>query len=106
MEENMCGIIGYIGKKNPVETLIMGLKRLEYRGYDSSGIAIKGENNVQLIKSTGRISKLEEKINKTKVINGNISIANIRWTKHGVPTITNAHHHHVDRVTIVHNCII
>ena len=102
----MCGIIGYIGKKNPVETLIMGLKRLEYRGYDSSGIAIKGENNVQLIKSTGRISKLEEKINKTKVINGNIGIAHTRWATHGVPTITNAHPHQVGRVTIVHNGII
>ena len=53
----MCGIVGYVGKNNPIESLIDGLKKLEYRGYDSSGIAIKGNNNIQIIKSTGRISK-------------------------------------------------
>ena len=102
----MCGIIGYIGKKNPIEFLIDGLKKLEYRGYDSSGIAIKGENSVQLIKSTGRIKNLENKINNTKVLDGNIGIAHTRWATHGMPTVANAHPHKVSKVTLVHNGII
>jgi len=106
MEEYMCGIIGYIGKKNPIEFLIDGLKKLEYRGYDSSGIAIKGENSVQLIKSTGRIKNLENKINNTKVLDGNIGIAHTRWATHGMPTVANAHPHKVSKVTLVHNGII
>ena len=59
----MCGIIGYIGKRNPVEILIEGLKKLEYRGYDSAGVALKG-NTIQVIKSVGKISNLEDKLNK------------------------------------------
>ena len=102
----MCGIIGYIGKKNPIEFLIDGLKKLEYRGYDSSGIAIKDENSVQLIKSTGRIKNLENKINNTKVLDGNIGIAHTRWATHGMPTVANAHPHKVGKVTLVHNGII
>ena len=102
----MCGIIGYIGKKNPIEFLIDGLKKLEYRGYDSSGIAIKDENSVQLIKSTGRIKNLENKINNTKVLDGNIGIAHTRWATHGMPTVANAHPHKVSKVTLVHNGII
>ena len=102
----MCGIIGYIGKKNPVEFLIDGLKKLEYRGYDSSGIAIRDKNSVQLIKSTGRIKNLENKINNTKVLDGNIGIAHTRWATHGMPTVANAHPHKVGKVTLVHNGII
>lgn len=102
----MCGIIGYVGKKNPIEFLIDGLKKLEYRGYDSSGIAIKDENSVQLIKSTGRIKNLENKINNTKVLDGNIGIAHTRWATHGMPTVANAHPHKVSKVTLVHNGII
>ena len=62
----MCGIVGYVGEQHPKEFLIDGLKKLEYRGYDSSGIAIKNSDNIQIIKSTGKISDLEDKVNNTE----------------------------------------
>ena len=62
----MCGIIGYKGKKHPKEILLSGLKNLEYRGYDSAGIALKNDSNIQIIKSVGKISNLEEKVNNEK----------------------------------------
>ena len=68
----MCGIIGYIGKKQPVNFLLEGLKKLEYRGYDSSGIAIKENENIQIIRSIGRIKDLENRTKNTKLLNGNI----------------------------------
>ena len=74
----MCGIIGYIGKKQPVNFLLEGLKKLEYRGYDSSGIAIKENENIQIIRSIGRIKDLENKTKNTKLLNGNIGIAHTR----------------------------
>ncbi len=102
----MCGIIGYIGKKSPAEFLINGLKNLEYRGYDSSGIAIKENNQIQIIKSVGRIRDLEKKIHNSKLLKGNIGIAHTRWATHGEPTVKNAHPHQVGKVTLVHNGII
>ncbi len=102
----MCGIIGYIGKKSPEEFLINGLKNLEYRGYDSSGIAIKENNQIQIIKSVGRIRDLEKKIHNSKLLKGNIGIAHTRWATHGEPTVKNAHPHQVGKVTLVHNGII
>lgn len=102
----MCGIIGYIGKKQPVNFLLEGLKKLEYRGYDSSGIAIKENENIQIIRSIGRIKDLENKTKNTKLLNGNIGIAHTRWATHGEPTEKNAHPHQVGNVTLVHNGII
>lgn len=102
----MCGIVGYIGKKSPEEFLINGLKNLEYRGYDSSGIAIKENNQIQIIKSVGRIRDLEKKIHNSKLLKGNIGIAHTRWATHGEPTVKNAHPHKVGKVTLVHNGII
>lgn len=102
----MCGIIGYIGNKNPVDILISGLKCLEYRGYDSSGIAIKNNDDVQIIKSVGKISKLEEKIGKENLIDASIGIAHTRWATHGAANIKNAHPHKSGRVIVVHNGII
>ena len=102
----MCGIIGYIGKKSPIDVLIEGLKNLEYRGYDSAGIAIKNDKEVQKVKSVGKIANLEEKINNTKLIDSNLGIAHTRWATHGSPTEINAHPHTVGDVTIVHNGII
>ena len=102
----MCGIIGYIGKKQPVNFLLEGLKKLEYRGYDSSGIAIKENENIQIIRSIGRIKDLENKTKNTKLLNGNIGIAHTRWVTHGEPTEENAHPHQVGNVTLVHNGII
>ena len=102
----MCGIVGYVGKDSPIEALIDGLKKLEYRGYDSSGVALKGNDNIQIIKSTGRIVELEEKIKKEKIIKSNLGIAHTRWATHGEANETNAHPHKVGKVTIVHNGII
>ena len=102
----MCGILGYVGKKEVVEVLLDGLKALEYRGYDSAGIALLNKDEVQVIRSVGRISNLEEKIKKEKTIDSNIGIAHTRWATHGGVTEENAHPHKVNKVTIVHNGII
>ncbi len=103
---NMCGIIGYIGEKHPQEVLLSGLKNLEYRGYDSAGIALKNEKEIQIIKSVGKISNLEEKIKKEKCIDCHMGIAHTRWATHGEPTEENAHPHKVGKITLVHNGII
>lgn len=102
----MCGIIGYIGEKNPVDILINGLKNLEYRGYDSAGIALKNDNQIEVIKSVGKIVNLEEKLKNMEVIPSNLGIAHTRWATHGKPTETNAHPHTAGKVTLVHNGII
>ena len=102
----MCGIVGYVGEQHPKEFLIDGLKKLEYRGYDSSGIAIKNSDNIQIIKSTGKISDLEDKVNKENLIHSKLGIAHTRWATHGEANETNAHPHKVNKVTIVHNGII
>ena len=101
----MCGIIGYIGNKRPEKILIEGLKKLEYRGYDSAGIALFN-NDVQIIKSLGKISNLEDKINNTDLIDSNIGIAHTRWATHGEPSEVNAHPHRIGHITLVHNGII
>ncbi len=101
----MCGIIGYIGDKRPEKILIEGLKKLEYRGYDSAGIALFN-NEVQIIKSLGKISNLEDKINNTDLIDSNIGIAHTRWATHGEPSEVNAHPHRIGHITLVHNGII
>jgi len=101
----MCGIIGYVGKnKRAVDVLIDGLKALEYRGYDSAGIAIICEDNIKIIKSSGKIKNLEKKILKTDV--SNIGIGHTRWATHGEPSFRNSHPHRVGDVTLVHNGII
>lgn len=102
----MCGIIGYIGEKNPVDILINGLKSLEYRGYDSAGIALKDKDEIEIIKSVGKIVNLEEKLKQEKTIPSHLGIAHTRWATHGKPTEKNAHPHTAGRVTLVHNGII
>ena len=99
----MCGIMGYTGKKNSIPIVIEGLKQLEYRGYDSAGIAYIIDNNIKIIKEKGRISNLE---NLLEGDSSNTCIGHTRWATHGSPSRINAHPHNVGSVTIVHNGII
>ena len=100
----MCGIIGYIGeKKNSIDVIIDGLKHLEYRGYDSAGIAYVKDNNVVIEREVGRISNLESVLKKDT---SHIGIGHTRWATHGKPTKENAHPHKVGNITLVHNGII
>jgi glutamine---fructose-6-phosphate transaminase (isomerizing) len=105
----MCGIVGGIAERNVVPVLLEGLRRLEYRGYDSSGIAVLDENkNLKRIRSLGKIKKLQEKIEQIdEVLTGRIAIAHTRWATHGKPSENNAHPHiSNDLVAVVHNGII
>ena len=102
----MCGIIGYIGKRNPKEILVNGLKKLEYRGYDSAGIALKNEQELQIIKSLGKITDLEEKIFREETIDCQLGIGHTRWATHGEPSEVNAHPQKSGKITLVHNGII
>ncbi|MBR2711370.1 MAG: glutamine--fructose-6-phosphate transaminase (isomerizing) [Bacilli bacterium] len=102
----MCGIVGYVGEQHPIKILLDGLKCLEYRGYDSSGIVLQNNDECQIIKSVGKISNLEEKINNSKLIESNMGLAHTRWATHGEANEVNAHPHKVGKVTLVHNGII
>lgn len=100
----MCGIIGYIGEKRfSIDVIIDGLKHLEYRGYDSAGIAYVKDNNVVIEREVGRISNLESVLKKDI---SHIGIGHTRWATHGKPTKENAHPHKVGNITLVHNGII
>ncbi|MBA3644613.1 MAG: glutamine--fructose-6-phosphate transaminase (isomerizing) [Gemmatimonadaceae bacterium] len=103
----MCGIVGYIGKRGATELLIEGLHRLEYRGYDSAGVAVMNGNGVETRKAAGKIVNLEEALSANPV-HGDLGIAHTRWATHGVPNECNAHPH-IDckgNVAVVHNGII
>ena len=90
----MCGIVGYIGKRDAYPVLIKGLHRLEYRGYDSAGVALIGKNgNLNVYKAKGKVSELEN-FAKDKDISGSIGIAHTRWATHGEPNSVNAHPHY------------
>ena len=103
----MCGITAYIGNKNPVPILLKGLKRLEYRGYDSSGFALLQKDEVICIKKKGKVASLESFINNEDM-DSNIGIAHTRWATHGEPNDINAHPHldHTGNIALVHNGII
>ena len=88
----MCGIIGYIGNKNASEIILNGLKRLEYRGYDSVGISIYNENQIESIKSSGKVIDLAKKVDKNIFV-GTSGIGHTRWATHGRPSTANAHPH-------------
>ena len=100
----MCGIIGYVGERKCINILLDGLKALEYRGYDSSGIAYNENNEIKIIKSTGKVQELENKIEKN--LPSYIGIGHTRWATHGIPNEINAHPHHQGKTTLVHNGII
>ncbi len=103
----MCGIVGYIGSKNCVPILIDGLKRLEYRGYDSAGIAVIHEDSCESIKTKGKVSELEKLVNSKGTIS-NLGIGHTRWATHGEPSMVNAHPHlNADKnLFLIHNGII
>ena len=103
----MCGIVSYIGKSDPVPILLKGLKRLEYRGYDSSGIAMLDEDNLNYIKKRGKVSELQSHVNLSS-IKGHCGIAHTRWATHGIPNDINAHPHldQTGKIALVHNGII
>src|SRR6266702_3447721 len=103
----MCGIVGYVGKREAVPLLIEGLRRLEYRGYDSAGVCILDDGRLQVRKCVGRVARLTELL-AAKPVAGGLGISHTRWATHGLPSDANAHPH-LDRsgnLAIVHNGII
>ena len=103
----MCGIIGYLGTKPPVPILIEGLRRLEYRGYDSAGIALVKHGEIEVRRSAGKLARLEQVV-RTEPIDGDYGVGHTRWATHGRPTEENAHPHRdcSGRLVVVHNGII
>ncbi len=103
----MCGIVGYIGNKNSVPIIIGGLKRLEYRGYDSAGVGILAGDKCKVVKAVGKVAKLEQAL-ESESIEANVGIGHTRWATHGAPTEENAHPHFNEDGTIcvIHNGII
>ena len=106
----MCGIVGYVGDKFAVDVLIDGLSHLEYRGYDSSGVALMTENGINIFKAPGKLSNLIQKLREEEKekIESHMGIGHIRWATHGLPTAVNAHPHccNCGGLTLVHNGII
>ena len=103
----MCGIIGYVGKEDAVPIIVEGLKKLEYRGYDSAGIAVYGKSGFDVVKQKGRLAALEERL-LTSPLSGNMGIGHTRWATHGEPSDINSHPHIGSRnkIAVVHNGII
>ena len=102
----MCGIVGYIGPKEVAPILLEGLSKLEYRGYDSAGIAVYKDGAVQIEKAVGKLKNLIDQVDGGKAVPGTLGIGHTRWATHGEPTVANAHPHQSERFTLVHNGII
>src|SRR5712664_3578322 len=103
----MCGIIGYVGSRDVVPVLIGGLKKLEYRGYDSAGIAVVNGQGVEVVRAEGKLSNLESKLSE-RDIKGSFGMGHTRWATHGKPNENNAHPHRdcTGKVVVIHNGII
>ena len=102
----MCGIVGYVGPRDCTDVLIQSLTKLEYRGYDSAGIAVFQDGKIAVAKSKGRLTDLVAKMEKEGKPHGHAGIGHTRWATHGEPSDVNSHPHSGRRVTIVHNGII
>lgn len=101
----MCGIVGYLGPQNPKDVIINGLKKLEYRGYDSAGVSIMHDGQFKRVRAEGKLKNLEDKLVNEK-FSGHLGIGHTRWATHGVPSERNAHPHQVKGISLVHNGII
>jgi glucosamine--fructose-6-phosphate aminotransferase (isomerizing) len=101
----MCGIIGYIGREPAIPILIEGLKKLEYRGYDSAGVAVLQDGKFEVRRAVGKLQNLEALL-RSETLNGRIGVGHVRWATHGRPSEENAHPHRAGRVVVVHNGII
>lgn len=102
----MCGIVGYVGHRDCSDVLVSALTKLEYRGYDSAGIAVFENGEIKTVKTKGKLKDLEDKLATVGKPNGNVGIGHTRWATHGEPSDVNSHPHSGARVTIVHNGII
>ena len=102
----MCGIVGYVGAKDCSEVLVNALTKLEYRGYDSAGIAVFDDGEIRTVKTKGKLDDLREKLKEVGKPSGHVGIGHTRWATHGEPSDINSHPHSGARVTIVHNGII
>lgn len=101
----MCGIVGYLGHQNPKDIIVSGLKKLEYRGYDSAGVAILHQGQTKRVRALGKLKSLEDKLVSEK-FDGHLGIGHTRWATHGIPSERNAHPHQVAGISLVHNGII
>ena len=102
----MCGIVGYVGKRNAQDVLLDGLEKLEYRGYDSAGVALALEGGIRVVKSKGRLAELRKRLAVEALARSGYGIGHTRWATHGEPSDVNSHPHSTPRVSIVHNGII
>ena len=102
----MCGIVGYVGKRNAQTVLLDGLEKLEYRGYDSTGVALALDGGIRVVKSKGRLAELRKKLELQALAESGCGIGHTRWATHGEPSDVNSHPHSTPRVSIVHNGII
>ena len=102
----MCGIVGYVGKRNAQDVLLDGLEKLEYRGYDSAGVALALEGGIRVVKSKGRLAELRKRLAMEALARSGCGIGHTRWATHGEPSDVNSHPHSTPRVSIVHNGII
>src|SRR5690554_484100 len=103
----MCGIVGYIGNKSAYPILIKGLKRLEYRGYDSAGVAVLQKGSIEVFKTEGKVSNLESLVAQSEELVGTMGMGHTRWATHGEPNQVNAHPHSSEdgNMVIIHNGI-
>ena len=102
----MCGIVGYLGNRSGLDVVLSGLRRLEYRGYDSAGVAVPHDGGIEWRKRAGKIVNLDAEIEANPLPESTVAIGHTRWATHGAPTDQNSHPHVAERIAIVHNGII